>query len=330
MNTDGTGDGGMQATRLSQINFCELFLGHPVLGDRLSDSQTSQIRPLPQNDELLQDVEQLKSACREAARVAPAASELRVIHDDVAYRVFNMVTLRGAVTVLRRVASAIGMLADLGVPPACTGPMLAKDLSGLFLISGQMKSGKTTTACTMVKERLGLYGGIAVTAEDPTELPLEGKHGDGICYQTVVPCDGGGFPEAFARITRWGPNIILLGEIRDRDTAVEALQASITGRLVISTVRSESLVKAVMKLHALANEKIVSGGAQLLSDGLIGVLHQRLVGSLKPRLEADFLYLRDAPSARRHILEGKYDLLANELERQTTTLFAAAPHRRKT
>jgi type II secretory ATPase GspE/PulE/Tfp pilus assembly ATPase PilB-like protein len=329
MKTDGTGNDGVQATRLSQINFCELFLGHPVLGDRLSDAQTSQIRPLPQNRELLQDVEQLKSVCREAGRMAPSASELRVIHDDVSYRVFSISTLRGLVTVLRRVASAIGLLADLGVPAACTGPMLAKELSGLFLISGPMKSGKTTTACTMVKERLGLHGGIAVTAEDPTELPLEGKHGDGICYQTMVPSDGGGFPEAFARITRWGPSIIFIGEIRDRDTAVEALQASIAGRLVISTIRSESLVKAVMKLHALANEKMVSGGAQLLSDGLIGVLHQRLVGAVKPRLEAEFLYLKDAQSARRHILEGKYDMLANDIEGQTSTLFAAVPQRRK-
>ena len=242
-----------------------------------------------------------------------------------------MQTLRGPVTVLRRIADVYsGLLADLGIPPACITHMLAKDLSGLFLVSGPMKSGKTTTACTMIKERLTNYGGIAATAEDPTELPLEGKHGDGLCYQTVATSANGGFADAVKQIVRWGPNIIFVSEIRDRETAVEVLQASINGRLVISTMQADSLVKSIMKLHSLVNEKLVSGGAQLLADGLIAVLHQRLVGAVKPRLETEFLNLRETPSARENVLHGKYDRLVADVQAQMASLITAgaAPARK--
>ncbi len=311
-----------EPTRVGDMAFSELHLGYPALGDRLCDAH-NHVAPLPGNESLRRDVEALRSVCDQAQRYAAPSGEFKVVYDDVPYRVMLLDTRQGRVLVLRRLSDAVGALADLGIAQVCAGQLLAQDLAGLLLVAGPARSGKTTTASTLVKERLSLYGGVAVTVEDPSELPLEGRHGTGICYQALVPALGDGFAEAFERIARWGPNLLFVGEIRDRDTAVQALRASVGGRLVITTIQADSLVKAVMRLQTLVNEKVVGGGAQLLADGLAGVLHQRLMGLARQRPVAEYLSLRDAPDIRRHIADGRYDLLAGLAGRPASS--AATP-----
>jgi Tfp pilus assembly pilus retraction ATPase PilT len=303
-------------TRLKQLAFTELYLGHVALGDRMGDGHGA-VEPLPDNEGVLQDVETLKSVCRQAT---PATREFKVVHDDVAYRVFMLDTSRGDMLVLRKMSDEMGTLADIGLPPACVSHVLAPDLRGLFVVSGAARSGKSTTAGMLVQERLARFGGVAVTAADHTELPLEGKHGAGICYQTRELHSRGDYAAAFNRIASWGPSIIFVGEIADRATAVLALQTAANGRLVVGTLRCDSLLKAVMKLNALVNEDLVAGGAQLVADGLGGVLHQRLHGPGRPGVTAQLLSLQHAPQARRHILESQYDQLAAEIERQSAAL----------
>jgi twitching motility protein PilT len=310
-------------TKISQLGFSDLYLGHPVLGDLFSDVPGAEVNPLPANPQLRDDLIQLNAVCREAVKRARPSGDFKVRYDGVAYRASVMHTLGGEVFVLRRIADAILSLAEIGIPQAYIRRLMAKDLSGLFIVSGAIKSGKTMTACSLVKERLVAYGGVAVTAEEPIELPLEGSHGQGVCYQTHVTRENGGFAEAFRHVVRWGAKMILIGEIRDHEVAIEVLQASVNGHLVISTMNAENVIQTIAKLHALANEKLPHGNVQtLLADGLAGVLHQKITRGARHKPETEFLFLRDAPVAKTTIRSGKYETLSSDIRQQMAAMIA--------
>jgi Tfp pilus assembly pilus retraction ATPase PilT len=310
-------------TKVKQMTFSDLYLGHPTLGDRFCDGPGAQVNLLPDGAAMQHDIEQLKQACLEAKNRSPSMSEFRVSHDGLVYRAFIMNSLSGQVLVLRKIADDIPSLAELGIPRAYIRHLMDRDLTGLFIVSGTMKAGKTTTACAMIKERLSAYGGVAVTAEDPIELPLEGNHGPGVCYQTLASGTAGGFVEAFRQMMRWGAKTVFVGEITDREIAAEVLQASLNGHLVISTVRAENVIRTIMKMQALANEELDQGAAQtLLADGLLGVLHQKLTRGPKKKLETEFLFLKDAEFARSNIRNGKYEMLASDIKQQMASMIA--------
>lgn len=308
-------------SKVRQLAFSDLYLGHPTLGDLFSDVPGAEVNPLPANPLLREDLVHLKSICREGAKSVPQAGEFKVRYDNTAYRVSVMNTLGGEVFVLRRIADVILSLAEIGIPQAYIPHLMAKDLSGLFIVSGSIKTGKTMTACAMVKERLAAYGGIAVTAEEPIELPLEGRYGQGVCYQTQVNHRDGGFVESFRHVVRWGAKIIFIGEICDPDAAVEVLQASVNGHLVITTMNAENVIQTITKLHSLANEKLAQGNAQaMIADGLAGVLHQKVVRDSKKKVETEFLSLQDATLVRTTIRNGNYEMLASHIRQQMASM----------
>lgn len=311
------------ATRLREVAFHELFLGHPSLGDAVSDGGSREIGPWRCSQALRADVEQLKAACRAAEREAPDGAEYSVLHDGVPYRVRVIPTRRGPVTVVRRALRDLDRLDGLGLGPACIEALCAPGLSGLVLVAGGARSGRTTTACAVVRERLLRFGGLALTAETRCELPLEGRHGDGMCYQAPTRGGAGGLAEAFRKAVELAPQVALLGEIHDRDTAVLALAAGAAGRLVVSTLRADTPVKAVMRLHALANERVGADGARLLAQGLALVVAQRLHGE-QARLQAAFLDVRAQPAARECLARSDYEALARH-ERPAGAASASAP-----
>jgi len=243
--------------------------------------------------------------------------DFAVKHDGVTYRVSKMESTRGVVFVLRRFPNEVPELARLGLHLGIVRRLMAPGAKGLLVISGAIGSGKTTTASAIVVSRLREYGGVAITAEDPPEMPLEGKHENGLCYQTEVSRDTGGFAEASRYIVRWNPDMIYLGEIRDADVACEALRASINGHLVISTAHAESVIKTIARLNTLAEG--LGQSSALLGDGLFGVVHQKLEG--KPaKLRTEFLFLDGAAGARSIIRSGKFEMLSTEINSQATRI----------
>lgn len=310
-----------EATTVKQLDFSDLYLGHPKLGDRFSDVPGADVNPLPAGPLLRNDLDQLIAVCRRALKTSATGAEFKALHDDVAYRVSVMNTMGGEVFVLRKIAGTISSLSELGVPQAYIRHLMTKDLSGLLIVSGAVKSGKTTTACAMIKERLATYAGVAVSIESPVELPLEGSHGNGVCYQTSASRETRSVVEALRHAMRWGAKIILIDEIRDHEVAAEALQASVNGHLVITTMLAANVIQTINKLHALANEKLAPGGTQsLLADGLIGVLHQQIMSGPKQKLETEFLFLKDAPLVKTVLRTGKYELLASDIKRQMASM----------
>jgi hypothetical protein len=92
---------------------------------------------------------------------------------------------------------------------------------------------------------------------------------------------------------------------------------------VITTMNADNVVHAVSKLYALAGETFVPAVAQaMIADSLAGVLHQKINGGARRKLEAEFLFLRDAQSARSVIRSGKFDMLDADIRRQMNFMIA--------
>ncbi|GMU08289.1 type II secretion system ATPase GspE [Corallococcus caeni] len=163
-------------------------------------------------------------------------------------------------------------LAEIGMSPQVLGNMesVIKRSHGIVLVTGPTGSGKTTT----------LYGALSkintpdlniLTVEDPVEYQLKG-----IGQMAIAPKIGLTFAQGLRSFLRQDPDVIMVGEIRDKETAEIAIQASLTGHLVLSTVHTNDAAGAVTRL--------VDMGVQpfLVASSLTGILAQRLVRRVCP------------------------------------------------
>ena len=139
---------------------------------------------------------------------------------------------------------------------------------GIILVTGPTGSGKTTSLYAGLKEISDRSQNI-LTIEDPVEYAL-----DGIGQTQVNNKTGLTFAKGLRAILRQDPDIVMVGEIRDKETAEIAIQASLTGHLVLSTVHTNSAVNAITRLRDMGIEPY------LLSSSLVYVLSQRLVRCL--------------------------------------------------
>ncbi len=139
---------------------------------------------------------------------------------------------------------------------------------GLILVTGPTGSGKSTTLYTALSQ-LNRENVNIVTVEDPVEANV-----DGVNQVQVNPKIGMTFAGALRSILRQDPDIIMIGEIRDSETAEIAIQASITGHLVVSTLHTNSTEASVARLIIMCIEPY------LVADALVGVVAQRLVRRL--------------------------------------------------
>ena len=142
---------------------------------------------------------------------------------------------------------------------------------GIILVTGPTGSGKSTTLYTALSE-LNKEDVNIITVEDPVEANI-----DGINQVHVNPKAGVTFASALRSILRQDPDIIMIGEIRDGETAGIAVQASITGHLVVSTLHTNSTAGSVGRLIDMGVE------SYLLADAVVGIIAQRLVRRLCPK-----------------------------------------------
>ncbi|MFM0299033.1 ATPase, T2SS/T4P/T4SS family [Paraburkholderia sediminicola] len=307
-------------TLLHRFDFSYLYLGHASIGDRFSDGPGSAVYPVPEHPRLQNELYRLKMACRDAQRGTPV---FKVECEGVSYRVSTMDSAEGEVFVLRRLDNTVASLAELGVPLAYARRLMCADLSGLLIVSGAAKAGKTTTAGALVREQLFTHGGIGLTSENPIELPLEGPHGDGICFQTAACADA---VAGLRSMLSWGARMIFVGAMDEPALALEMLLAGRDGHLLVTTMRAEDISAVVGRLHALVSQSLDVASVQaLIADGLAGVLHQRLAtgigstGSTR-KLETQLFMLRDGETARHHVRQGHYSELAFEIRQQMRSM----------
>ncbi len=162
--------------------------------------------------------------------------------------------------------------------------------NGIILITGPTGSGKTTTLYTMLKH-VNRQTAKIFTVEDPIEYQLPG-----ISQVQVQEAIGLDFPAVLRSILRHHPDMIMIGEIRDEDTARIAVQASLTGHLVFSTLHTNSAAETVTRLIDMGIERF------LLGSTLRGIVAQRLVRRLCPACSAP--HEAAGPSAE-HILRAE-------------------------
>lgn len=298
---------------LNEVVFSDVYLGESA---SLLAGVPGKLDPVPAPPECADELRALRSACDDFVS-KHSKGEFTIRQGETSYRVSVLRSLMETVYVLRRFPADVPDIASLGIHPGYVDLMMEPRLSGMLVFAGSYSQGKTTTATSVIRARLSKYGGVGITIEDPPEMPLEGRHGEGVCYQTWV--EQGGFGQACRQTARFAPTIIFLGEIRDSETAAEALRASINGRLVVCTTHADSAVLAVDRLFALANGAAGTAEdvASLLANGLLGVLHQRLEGEPKrPRVEFLWLGGEESHGPRNTIRKRQFAQLQNDVTLQ--------------
>lgn len=153
---------------------------------------------------------------------------------------------------------------------------ITKSPNGIILISGPTGSGKTSSLYALLKD-INKPNINIITVEDPVEYKLEGIN------QVQVNVKAGlSFASGLRSILRQDPDVIMIGEIRDSETAQIAIRASITGHLVLSTIHTNDSASSVVRLVDMGIEPY------LVSSSVVGVISQRLVRNICPRCKVSY------------------------------------------
>ena len=206
--------------------------------------------------------------------------QVQVEGRKVDLRFSSMPGIHGEKVVLRILDKSKAMLDlnTLGFDPAVLErfKFLLKRPHGLIVVCGPTGSGKTTTLYSAIT-LLNASDKNLVTIEDPVEYQL-----DRINQNQVKPAIGLTFAKFLKHALRQDPDIIMVGEIRDRETAETAIQASLTGHLVLSTLHTNDSPSAITRLLEMGIEPY------LLSSSLLASLAQRLVRTTCPECKTDY------------------------------------------
>lgn len=161
-------------------------------------------------------------------------------------------------------------LTELGFPGDMKEQMeaLAKLPHGLVLVTGPTGSGKTTTLYSMLSTLIGTKRNI-ITLEDPVEYEIEG-----IVQSEIDPDHDFTFASGLRSVLRHDPNVVLVGEIRDLETAQTAIDAALTGHLVLSTLHTNSAIEAIPRLLSMGVSPYT------FAPALRAILAQRLIRTL--------------------------------------------------
>jgi type IV pilus assembly protein PilB len=195
------------------------------------------------------------------------------------FRVSTMPTIHGEKVVMRllKVSSSKSELKDLGLSDYNFKRFshLIDNPHGIILISGPTGSGKSTTLVAVLNQLNSEKVNI-ITAEDPVEYTIYG-----VSQCQVNPEINLTFARYLRSFLRQDPDIIMVGEIRDRETAALAIEASLTGHLVLSTIHTNSAPGAISRLINMGVDPF------LLNASLLGVVGQRLVRKLCPECKLE-------------------------------------------
>jgi twitching motility protein PilT len=186
----------------------------------------------------------------------------------------NLCTQRGSISiVLRGIPDIIPDFAELGLPPVLAD--IAMEERGLILVSGTTGSGKSSTLASMVDYINRHKRKKIITIEDPIEF----LHRDikSAVIQREVGSDTDGFEPALRAALRQDPDIVLIGEMRDRVTVDVSLQAAETGHLILSTVHSTDAVRGVTRFASVFEPNEQLGVRKRLSEVLRAMISQRIL-----------------------------------------------------
>ncbi|NDP42060.1 MAG: PilT/PilU family type 4a pilus ATPase [Aromatoleum sp.] len=225
---------------------------------------------------------------KEQAREFENEMEMNLSHLDRAVGNFrvNIFRQRGSISlVIRFVRSHIPTFEQLRLPQVLLN--IVSERRGLVLIAGATGSGKSTTLAAMIDYRNANRSGHILTIEDPIEYLFEHKRS--LVNQREIGVDTHSFQKALANALREAPDLIMIGEIRDRETMQQALLHTLTGHLCLATLHANNSYHALSRIINLFPYDARSGLLSDLSIGLRAIVCQRLIrnkdGDLQPAVE---------------------------------------------
>lgn len=311
-------------TRLRDVSFVDLIVGQTYADMKVAPGTGALRVPVPA--EYAREIEEIRTSCI-AAFEKHEDPEFSINHDQVMYRVTVMTALDMTdVFFLRAIRAEIRPIERIPFSESQRDVVLGEGTKGLVLICGDMAAGKTSTAASVLKARLERFGSTALAIEDPPETVLHGEHGPGRCIQVPASKRHGSYREQLRRALRTGVSGLLIGEIRDEDTATEAVRQSNAGLYVLSTIHAKSLTEAIKRLVDLASQGDTHKAAALLATGLTAVFHQRIeritapngqaLGGVRIQLASLLVHGSLEASIRTKIREMKFDSLNQEIDAQ--------------
>ncbi len=237
----------------------------PLSSQKLSTQHTQMLVSAVMNDKQRAEFEQMQE-CNFAISL-PGFSRFRV----------NAFTQRGSVgMVLRVIRSEIPLFEDLNLPPILKDITMTK--RGLVIFVGATGSGKSTSLAAMVGYRNEHSHGHIITIEDPIEFVH--NHRNCIVMQREVGVDTESYEVALKNTLRQAPDVILIGEIRDRETMEHAIAFAETGHLCLSTLHANSTNQALDRIINFFPEDRRQQLLMDLSLNLKGLISQRLIPTL--------------------------------------------------
>jgi twitching motility protein PilU len=225
---------------------------------------------------------------KDQARQFETEREMNISHLDREVGNFriNIFRQRGSISlVIRYVRSTVPPFEALHLPPVLLDLVMAK--RGLVLVAGATGSGKSTSLAAMIDHRNSNRTGHILTIEDPIEYLFE--HRQSIVNQREIGIDTLGYQMALQNALREAPDLIMIGEIRDKETMQSALLHTLTGHLCLSTIHANNSYHALSRIINMFPHDARAAVLSDLSIGLRAIVSQRLVrnveGTQQPAVE---------------------------------------------
>jgi twitching motility protein PilT len=216
-------------------------------------------------------------------------------------------TLRGPAIVMRLIPLKILTMEDLGLPPVFQD--ISDQHKGLILVTGPTGSGKSTTMAAMVDYINTEHAKHIITIEDPIEFVHRSKRS--LIKQREVGINTHKFDHALKAALREDPDIILIGEMRDRETVNTALKAAQTGHLVMGTLHTNSAVKTIERILTLYTAEEQDAMRIAISESLVAVISQGLCRTTDGKRAAYHDIMVNTETVKEYIKQGKYDEIHN-------------------
>ncbi|MFK4132049.1 ATPase, T2SS/T4P/T4SS family [Pseudomonas luteola] len=257
------------------------------------------------------------------AGIKKGTVDFATMSHGIPFRGHKMPTINGVFYVFRRMPEKIWTLDECGIRGRIADYILDQRhvKGGLIIVSGRPGAGKSTTCAAIIVDRLKKFGGMCVTVEDPVEMPLQGFHGAGLCFQRNLLGEQE-FHAAVRETMRAYPSqtnsTMLIGEVRDAETAALALRSSVDGRLVLLTIHAGTIIQAIQRIISYASRVMGESEARaLLASSIRLVMHQKKMDN---RIRVTTLFDTQPVAGIIMTKEASLDNLKNEIQNQMNKL----------
>lgn len=216
--------------------------------------------------------------------------------------------------VIRYIKWDIPTLEELGLPPILKE--IVMENTGLVLVVGSTGSGKSTTLASMLNYRNQQEGGHILTVEDPIEFVF--RHNKSIISQREVGIDTLSYENALREALREAPEVIMIGEARDRETMQAAINFADTGHLCLTTLHAVNSNQAMDRMMNMFPTEMRDQLLMDLSLNLKAIISQRLIPAMDGKLACAMEVMRNSPYIAELIREGNFNEVKEIMEKGDT------------